>query len=154
MASIIDLGYEIAGVHHQYAAIHASLFGAASIRLVVATMTGRLAEVYEGHLIELQALQIRLADLSGRVTGAECATAMVHMSSQIRGMMTDYAATLKKAMSELQSMVGSMLEDEKGYRQIPAGGQSKFNRDKTKYDLVLLQLEQEGSRLNKLFSRF
>ncbi len=153
MASIINLGCGIAEVHHQYAAIHSAMFGAASFRLAVAAMTGRIAKTYEEYLQTLQQLQTRLAGLAAQVPTADAGVS-VHQADQLRGKLAEYTATLNNAITGLLGMCSQLLQDEISYRETPAGGQSAFNRDKVQYDRVLLQLEQLGRRLNQLFSSF
>ncbi len=153
MASIINLGCEVAEVHHQYAAIHGAMFGAASYRLVVAAMTGRIAKTYERYLKTLEELQARLSKLTAQIPTAD-AGAAAHQAVQLRGTLSEYVATLNDAIADLQGMCTQLLYDEDSYRDTPPGGHSAFNQDKVRYDRVLLQLEQHGRRLNHLFSRF
>ncbi len=68
-------------------------------------------------------------------------------------MLTEYVASLDAAIVRLCGMCEQLLHDEDSYREIPPGEQSAFNRDNTAYDGMLLQLDQLGRRLNKLFSR-
>lgn len=153
MTSIVNLGCDIAEVHHQYAAIHGAMFGAASYRLAVAAMTGRIAKTYEGYVQALKQQQMRLSELSAEIQTAD-AGAAAHQASQLRGTLSEYATTLRTAIIDLQGMCSQLLQDEDAYRDTPQGGQSAFNQDKVHYDRVLLQLEQLGRRLNQLFSRF
>ncbi len=153
MGSIVDLGCDIAELHHQYAAIHSALFGASSFRLVIAAMTGRTARSYQEYLLNLEQLQTRLSELTADIPAADTA-ASPHQAEQLRGVLTEYGSTLDTAIVSLRGMCEQLLHDEDSYREIPPGEQSAFNRDKTAYDGVLLQLDQLGRRLNKLFSRF
>ena len=153
MGSIINLGCDIAEIHHQYTAIHSALFGASSYRLVIAAMTGRTAKVYQEYLQILAQLQTRLAGLAAEITEVD-ASAAVHQADLLRGVLSEYATTLNSAIVSLREICAQLLQDEKSYRDIPEGGQSAFNRDKISYDRVLLELERLGRRLNQLFSRF
>ena len=153
MASIVSLGYGVAEIHHQYAAIHGALFGAASFRLAIIAMTGRTTKTYREYLQTLEQLQTRLSGIAAEVPIAEVATA-ADQAGQLRGALSEYVATLDTAIAELKGICTQMLQDEDAYRDTPKGGLSAFNRDKIHYDRVLLRLEQLGSRLNRLFSRF
>lgn len=153
MASIVSLGYGVAEIHHQYAAIHGALFGAASFRLAIIAMTGRSTKTYRDYVQTLEQLQTRLSGFAAEVPIAEVATA-ADQAGQLRGALSEYIATLDTAIADLTGMCTQMLQDEDAYRAIPKGEQSAFNRDKIHYDRVLLRLEKLGSRLNRLFSRF
>ncbi len=153
MGSIVNLGCDIAEIHHRYTSIHSTLFGASSYRLVIAAMTGRTATAYQEYLQVLDQLQTRLSELAVEVPTAD-AGAAAYQANQLRGVLSDYVSTLNSAIVSLRKMCTQLLQDEDSYRDIPKGGQSAFNQDKIRYDRVLLQLEQLGSRLNKLFSRF
>jgi hypothetical protein len=153
MVSVVSLGCEVADVHHQYAAIHGALFGAASFRLVIAAMTGRTGKTYRGYLETLERLQVRLSALATQIPSADVGIAL-HRGEQLRGTLAEYVATLERAIGGLSAMCKRLLQDEEIYRHTPEGGQSEFNRDKIRDDRVLLQLERLGSQLNRLFSRF
>lgn len=153
MTNIVSLGCEIAEIHHQYAGIRDALFGAASVRLLIASMTGRTAKIYKRSLHKLEQLQVQLSELSAMIPLAD-AGAVAHQADQIRGPLSAYAATLNSAIVGLQEMYTQLLKDENAYYAVPEGGKSAFNLDKINYDKVLLRLEQQGSGLNKLFSRF
>lgn len=153
MTSIISVGCEIANVHQNYSRIHDALFGAASFRLVIATMTGRTGKIYGESLETLEQLQIRLSEISVVIPTAD-AGAAAYQADQLRGALSDYVTTLNTAIIELQAMYTQLLEDEDAYYATPAGGQSAFNQDKIRYDRLLLRLERHGSGLNQLFSRF
>lgn len=153
MASIVSLGYGVAEIHHQYAAIHGALFGAASFRLAVIAMTGRSTKTYRDYVQTLEQLQTRLSGFAAEVPIADVVTA-ADQAGQLRGALSEYIATLDIAIADLKGICTQMLQDEDGYRAIPKGEQSAFNRDKIHYDRVLLRLEKLGGRLNRLFSRF
>lgn len=153
MTNIISVGCEIAEVHHKYSDIHDAMFGAASYRLVIATMTGRTAKIYRQSVQTLEQLQVQLSELSAAIPLADGGAA-VYQADQLRGPMSDYVDALNSAILALQEMYTQLLEDEDAYRTIPEGGHSVFNQDKIIYDKLLLRLEQQGSGLNKLFSRF
>jgi hypothetical protein len=153
MASIVSLGYGVAEIHHQYAAIHGALFGAASFRLAVIAMTGPSTKTYREYVQTLEQLQTRLSGFAAEVPIAEVVTA-ADQAGQLRGALSEYIATLDIAIADLKGICTQMLQDEDGYRAIPKGEQSAFNRDKIHYDRVLLRLEKLGGRLNRLFSRF
>jgi hypothetical protein len=153
MTSIINLGCDIAEIHHQYSAVHNALFGASSYRLVIAQMTGRTASIYQESLQTLDQLQARLSVLAGQIAFAE-AGASIHQANQLRDVLTEYAENLNSAIDSLRNMYSQLERDADGYHETPNGGQSAFNRDKIKYDRLLLHLEQLGRRLNRLFSRF
>lgn len=153
MTSIISLGCDIADIHHQYAAIHGALFGAASYRMVLASLTGRTVGIYREYQQTLEQLQVKLSGLAGEIATAD-AGSVVHQADQLRGALSEYVDVLDTSISGLREMCARLLEDENAYRDTPAGGQSEFNRDKVHYDGVLLQLERLGHNLNTLFSRF
>jgi hypothetical protein len=153
MASIVSLGYGVAEIHHQYAAIHGALFGAASFRLAIIAMTGRSTKTYRDYVQTLEQLQARLSGFAAEVPIADVVTA-ADQAGQLRGALSEYIATLDIAIADLKGICTQMLQDEDGYRAIPKGEQSAFNRDKIHYDRVLLRLEKLGGRLNRLFSRF
>lgn len=153
MASIVSLGYGVAEIHHQYAAIHGALFGAASFRLAIIAMTGRSTKTYRDYVQTLEQLQTRLSGFAAEVPIADVVTA-ADQAGQLRGALSEYIATLDIAIADLKGICTQMLQDEDGYRAIPKGEQSAFNRDKIHYDRVLLRLEKLGGRLNRLFSRF
>ena len=153
MASIVSLGYGVAEIHRQYAAIHGALFGAASFRLAIIAMTGRSTKTYRDYVQTLEQLQTRLSGFAAEVPIADVVTA-ADQAGQLRGALSEYIATLDIAIADLKGICTQMLQDEDGYRAIPKGEQSAFNRDKIHYDRVLLRLEKLGGRLNRLFSRF
>jgi len=153
MASIVSLGCDVAEIHHQYAAIHGALFGAASFGLVIIAMTGRTAKTYREYLQTLEQLQTRLSGIATEVPLAD-GVAAAHQAAQLRSALSEYIATLDTAIADLKGICTQMLQDEDAYRDTPKGGQSDFNRDKIHYDLVLVRLKQLGSRLNRMFSRF
>ncbi|MGB5725757.1 MAG: hypothetical protein WBM52_00930 [Thiogranum sp.] len=153
MTSIVSLGCNVAEIHHKYATIHGALFGAASFRLVIIAMAGRTAKTYRKYLQTLEQLQTRLSGLAAEIPIADTVIAS-HQAGQLRGALSEYVATLDTAIVDLKGICTQMLQDEDAYRDTPVGGQSAFNRDKVHYDRVLLRLEQLGSRLNRLFSRF
>ena len=153
MASIVSLGYGVAEIHHQYAAIHGALFGAASFRLAIIAMTGRSTKTYRDYVQTLEQLQARLSGFAAELPIADVVTA-ADQAGQLRGALSEYIATLDIAIADLKGICTQMLQDEDGYRAIPKGEQSAFNRDKIHYDRVLLRLEKLGGRLNRLFSRF
>ena len=153
MASIVSLGYGVAEIHHQFAAIHGALFGAASFRLAIIAMTGRSTKTYRDYVQTLEQLQARLSGFAAEVPIADVVTA-ADQAGQLRGALSEYIATLDIAIADLKGICTQMLQDEDGYRAIPKGEQSAFNRDKIHYDRVLLRLEKLGGRLNRLFSRF
>jgi hypothetical protein len=153
MKSIVDLGCDIADIHHQYSAVHSSLFGASSYRLAIAAMTGRTAKTYQAYLQTLDKLQSRLSDLAAEVSTTDAGT-MTHQSRQLRDALTKYCSTLHSALVSLHHICSQLLQDEESYRNIPPGGQSRFNQDKIHYDRVLLQLDKLGRMLNQLFARF
>jgi hypothetical protein len=153
MASIVSLGCDVAEIHHQYAAIHGALFGAASFGLVIIAMTGRTAKTYREYLQTLEQLQTRLSGIATEVPLAD-GVAAAHQAAQLRSALSEYIATLDTAIADLKEICTQMLQDEDAYRDTPKGGQSDFNRDKIHYDRVLLRLKQLGSRLNRMFSRF
>jgi hypothetical protein len=153
MGSIVNLGCDIAEIHHQYNAIHSARFGASAYRLVIAAMTGRTARAYQEYLQILDQLQTRLSGLAVEVPTVD-AGAAAHQTNQLRAVLSEYATTLNSATLSLRGMCAQLLQDEDSYRNIPIGGQSVFNQDKIRYDRVLLHLEQLGRRLNYLFTRF
>lgn len=153
MTNIISVGCKIAEVHHKYSAIHDAMFGAASYRLVIATMTGRSDRIYRRSVQNLEQLQVRLAELSAEIPLADVGAA-AYQAEQLRIPMLDYVDALNEAITALREMYTQLLQDEDAYRAIPEGGHSAFNQDKIIYDKLLLRLEQQGSGLNKLFSRF
>jgi hypothetical protein len=153
MASIVSLGCDVAEIHHQYAAIHGALFGAASFGLVIIAMTGRTAKTYREYLQTLEQLQTRLSGIATEVPLAD-GVAAAHQAAKLRSALSEYIATLDTAIADLKGICTQMLQDEDAYRDTPKGGQSDFNRDKIHYDRVLLRLKQLGSRLNRMFSRF
>jgi hypothetical protein len=153
MTSIISVGCDIANIHREYTGIHKALFGASSFRLVIASMTGRTTKIYRESLRTLEQLQIRLSELSAAISTAD-AGAAAYQADQLRGPLSEYVDTLDIAIDGLQEMYTQLLKDEDAYCSIPQGGQSVFNQDKIRYERVLLQLEQHGSGLNHLFSRF
>jgi len=153
MTSIVSLGCDIAEIHRQYATIHGALLGAASFRLVIIAMAGRTTKTYREYLQTLEQLQTRLSGFAAEIPVADMAAA-AHQAGQMRGALSEYVATLDTAIADLMGICTQMLQDEDAYRDTPKGGQSAFNRDKINYDRVLLRLEQLGSRLNRLFSRF
>ena len=153
MASIVSLGCDVAEIHHQYAAIHGALFGAASFGLVIIAMTGRTAKTYREYLQTLEQLQTRLSGIATEVPLAD-GVAAAHQAAQLRSALSEYIATLWFWEYIITRICTQMLQDEDAYRDTPKGGQSDFNRDKIHYDRVLLRLKQLGSRLNRMFSRF
>lgn len=153
MTNIISVGCEIAEIHHKYSELNDAMFGAASIRLVFATMTGRTTRIYRRSTQALGQLQAQLSELSAAIPEADGGAA-AYQAEQLRGPMQDYVAALNNAIMALKQMYTRLSEDEDAYRAIPEGGQSAFNQDKVVYDKLLLRLEQQGSSLNKLFSRF
>ena len=154
MGSIIDLGCDIAEIHHQYSAVHSSLFGASSYRLVIAAITGRTARTYQGYLQTLDNLETRLSTLASQVPNAEAGVAVAHHARQLREVLSDYISALDSAILSLRRICVQLLQDEESYRNVPPAGHSAFNQDKIEYDRVLLQLEKLGRSLNQLFSRF
>ena len=153
MTSIITVGCGIASIHQKYSCVHDALFGAASFRLVIATMTRKTTRIYSDSLDTLEQLQIRLAQLTETIPTAD-AGAAAYQADQLRGALTEYAATLDTAIIELQKMYTQLLENEEAYCATPEGGKSAFNQDKIRYDRLLLRLAKLGSSLNQLFSRF
>ena len=153
MTNIISVGCEIAEVHHKYSDINDAMFGTASVRLVFATMMGRTASIYRRSAQALEQLQAQLSDLAAAIPEANGGAA-AYQADQLRGPMQDYVVALNSAILALKEMYTRLSEDEDAYRAIPEGGQSAFNQDKIVYDKLLLRLEQQGSSLNKLFSRF
>ena len=153
MTNIISVGCEIAEIHQKYSDINDAIFGAASIRMVFATMTGRTASIYRQSAQALEQLQAQLFELSAAIPEADGGAA-AYQAEQLRGPMQDYVGALNSAILALKEMYTQLSEDEDSYRAIPEGGQSAFNQDKIVYDKLLLRLERQGSSLNKLFSRF
>ena len=153
MTSIITVGCDIAGIHQKYSSVHDTLFGAASYRLVIATMTRRTTKIYGESVGTLEQLRVRLAELTETIPTADAGTA-AHQADQLRAALTEYVATLNTAIVELQKMYTQLMENEDAYCTTPEGGKSAFNQDKIRYDRLLLRLEKHGSNLNQLFSRF
>ena len=153
MTSIVRVGCDVDEIHRRYAAIHSALFGAAAFRQIIAAMTGRTAKTYQGYLQTLEQLQVRLSESAATVPIADPGST-AHLVFQLRAALTEYITALDAAIAALHGICSGLLNDEDAYRAIPKGGRSAFNRDKTAYDRVLVQLEQQGRRLNRLFSRF
>jgi len=153
MTSIVTMGCKVAEVHHEYDSIHNTLFGATSFRLVIANMTGRTAKIYRTSQQSLEQLQLQLSELSAAIPSTK-AGAAAHQADQLRVALSDYVLALDKAIVTLQDMFVRLLNDEDAYSTIPERGKSAFTLDRIRYDRVLMQLEQRGSDLNKLFSRF
>ena len=88
MASIVSLGYGVAEIHHQYAAIHGALFGAASFRLAIIAMTGRSTKTYRDYVQTLEQLQARLSGFAAEVPIADVVTA-ADQAGQLRGALSE-----------------------------------------------------------------
>jgi hypothetical protein len=154
VGNIVSLGCSVAEIHHRYASIHAHLFGGASIRMAIATLTGRSHSVYRESLESLQELQQQLTTLINEIPQAEAAN-FPRQNSLLRESLLEYSRALCNTILCLQSICERHLQNDGGdYTRDRNGGQSDYTRDKIRYDQQLMLLEQLGTRLSKLFSRF
>ncbi len=153
MTNIISVGCEVAEIYRSYSSIHDALFGVTSFRQVIATMSGRTTTKYRKYCQDLKELRVRLSELSTAVPTADIGAAE-YQAAQLRVPMSEYVAALNSAIVSLHEMYTQLVENEDAYCTTPESGKSAFNQAKIRYDRVLLRLEQKGSRLNQLFSRF
>jgi hypothetical protein len=151
--NIISLGCDIAEVHHHFSEVQSTLFGAASFRLALAVALRRRGLPYQSCLQPLEQLQARLSELAAKVPKAGVGLP-VQQAEQLRTSLSQYAATLSTAITQLHSMCHALWRDEAGYRATSGEGRSAFHRDMIQYDHVLMQLDKLGSRLNQLFARY
>jgi hypothetical protein len=151
--NIIRLGCDIAEVHRRFTEIQGTLFGAASFRLALAVTLRRRKLPYRSCLHPLEQLQARLSELAAEVPTAGAGLS-VQQADRLRTSLSQYAATLNTAITQLHSMCHALWQDEEGHRATPEGGRSAFNRDTIQYDHVLMQLDKLGLHLNRLFARY
>ncbi len=147
MTAIVDLGCQVANLHHRYAAVHDSLFGASS------AIKGTERRTYADYGQGLAQLGQELARLGPQIAGQTSAPGG-HRVEPLRDALLDYTQSLSRVVTALQAMCGRLAEDAAGYRKSPPQGQSAFNRDKVEYDYALREMERLGTRLNKLFASF
>lgn len=154
MAKIITLGLEVAEIHRRYAGIHGTLFGASSFRLVIKALSGKGGEAYgKNHqaLVELLGL---LEDLKRRISECGQHDRSVRGAHELQKALLDYCAALAKVIADLAGICHNLQQDESGYRAVDRAVHSRFNQDKVNYDYALSDLENQGGRLNRLFSSY
>ena len=154
MAKIISLGCKAADIHHRYSAVHSSLFGAFSYRLVITALLGKTERSYGKYEQTLDGLWKELVGLDEQIAGTTAEERVSHGSDQLHQILIDYTHTLHDVIAHLQDICRKLREDEEEYRTLDAKGQSRFNRDKIAYDHSIIQLERLGTKLNKLFSTY
>jgi hypothetical protein len=154
MAKIITLGLEVADVHRRYSAVHGSLFGASSFRLVIDALRGRGHEGYVNSHRTLVALLDLLQGLEQGIEACEPLGKTTRGTQDLQRVLLDYCAALAQVIAGLAGICHNLAQDEPGYRQIDAGGRSRFSRDKVNYDYALGDLEKLGNKLNRLFAAY
>ena len=154
MSRLIDLGCQVAEVHHRYHEIHGAIFGTASFRLILDALRGRRRRTYHGYAQTLAGLRDELAGLDPEIADlAEKGSAKATEREVLRVLLL-YMRALDDAMAGLLLIFENLEEDESGYRDTGTDGRSGFTRDKLAYDHTLSELERLGTRLNRLFANY
>lgn len=153
MTSIVSLSCNVAEIHHQYASIHEHLFGAVSLRKIFSAIKGNRAKAYKESMESLEQLQKRLKELETNMQTAD-AGSRPHKARLMRETLSEYITALDSVIASLRAICTWLSKDEDAYRYSPEGKQSMFSKDKIRYDQELMSLEQQGKRLNKLFSQY
>lgn len=154
MFRLIELGCNVADVHHRYYRIHSALFGASSFRLLIHVLRGRHNSVYREFATELNTLLKELNALGTQISDPEGEVQTSGIESEIREVMVDYTQALGKAIVGLKNIYENLQKNETTYRDTGSDGRSRFTVDKLDYDRLLADLERLGTRLNKLFTNY
>ena len=154
MAKIISLGCEVADIYRRYASVHGALFGLSSFRVLKNALAGKRRDTYEEHLATLEELRGLLMDVERRISECGRSDLSFRRAEELRDMMLSYTATLTRVVAELSGICTNLARDERSYRNVDAVGLSRFNQDKISYDRALSQLENQGTKLNRLFSSY
>lgn len=154
MSRLINLGCQVADVHHRYNEIHGAMFGAASLLLIVAALRGRRRSTYREYAETLDELKGELAELEPEVADLVRQGAAKATEREAQQALLDYVRALARAIGGLHLIFDNLEQDETGYRDAVVDGRSGFTRDKLAYDHVLSELERLGTRLNRLFESY
>lgn len=154
MSRLIDLGCQIADVHHRYHEIHSAMFGAASIRLIIDALRGRRRRAYREYAEDLADLQQELSRLDPPITTLLEERVAKATEREVQRVLLDYVRALNQAIGGLRLILKNLEKDENAYRDTGVDGRSGFTSDKLDYDHSLLELERLGTRLNRLFASY
>jgi phosphoenolpyruvate carboxylase len=154
MSRLIDLGCQIADVHHRYHEIHGAIFGAASLRLIIDALRGRRRRIYREYAEDLADLQQELSRLDPQITALLEERAAKTTEREIRRVLLEYVRALNQAIGRLEFILRKLEKDENAYRDTGVDGRSGFTSDKLDYDHSLLELERLGTWLNRLFTSY
>ena len=154
MSRLIDLGCQVADLHHRYHEIHGALFGAASFRLILDAMRGQRRRAYREHAQSLALLQQELDRLVPEVQALLDEGVAKATQREVQHALLAYVEALGRAIAGLALIFRNLDQDEDAYRDTGPGGRSGFTRDKLDYDRSLQELERLGTRLNRLFAGY
>ena len=154
MAKIISLGCEIADLHRRYMEIHRAVFAASVFSMVKNAIAGRGSRRYAHYRGTLDELHGLCGDAERRIAECDPRERAARGSEELQRLMLRYTAALDRAITRLAGMCDNLAQDERGYRKAATGNLSSFNHDKVGYDHALSELENLGSRLNRLFANY
>lgn len=154
MAKIISLGCEVADIYRRYTAVHGALFGVSSLRLVKNALIGKRRFPYAEYQTTLEELLGLLDDVERQISGCERSDLSFRRAEELQGMMLKYTAALAQVIAGLAGICRNLAQDEQAYRRADATGRSRFTQDKVDYDYALSELDNQGHKLNRLFSSY
>jgi len=154
MAKIIRLGCEVAEIHRLYAEVHASVFGASSIRSAIDAVLGKSAEVNAGRSARLLDLSSDLRRLRNEVSDGALDDRPIRGAEELQRVLLDYIDSLISVIECLASICRNLATGDKEYRDPDSGANSRYNQEKVQYDHAISSLEYQGEKLNRLFSTY
>ncbi len=153
MAHIIDLACEIAEIRSRYLKIHGAVFGL-SVRRSASVLQRRTSAFYADRERELSALKAELASKESALAGIRSDQMTKRARNEVHAALTQYTSRLIAAVGDLKGICRNLSLDEVGYRRLSASGESRFRRDKIRYDYAMQDLKRWGAKMNELFATF
>ena len=153
MAHIIDLACDITEVRSRYLKIHDAVFGLSLRRS--AYLIGRGTSAFYGDRErELCALEEQLVKLESVLAQVDSDELTRRAGRQVHAALMEYTSRLATTVIHLKEICGKLSLDEAEYRRLADNGDSRFRRDKIRYDCSVQELRRRGAKMNELFSTF
>ena len=154
MAKIIRLGCEVAEIRHQYAGVHASVFGASSFRSAIDAVIGKSSTSHADRSTRLSGLVLELKKVRKEVFDCQLDDRPIRGAQELRRVLLDYIDSLISVIERLASICGHLASGDEEYRNPDSGANSRYNQEKVRYDHAISHLEYLGEKLNRLFSTY
>ena len=153
MTRIISLGCDVVNVRNRYTRIHETVFGV-SVKRVVDLMKGRECSVCRTCAGELDDLEKELCAIQAEIEAIPPEERPPRGAEPLRATLLRYIKVLLRAMKSLEGICRRLGEEGERYRESVNGERSRFRQDKVDYEYLIVELENLGTKLNRLFSSY